>query len=184
MSLSFTIAAGPRQRSHSQVRIPWNSWTYFTLSNSRLPQPGGQDPLIYIPHEQGGPVIPPGTGFPFRRLLLLAGPRWRYSTAPPLLLCVDSLLQRRGPTENAACNTSLIVAWRHSKHDAFLCYVCKGHYLATAVSLPPQFLLWANTPQYIKKTEIWIWRTELYKISLEILIAAYKWWTTSWIIRM
>jgi hypothetical protein len=24
--------------------------------------------------------------------------------------------------------------------------MCKGHYLATAVSLPPQFLLWAHTP--------------------------------------
>jgi hypothetical protein len=33
--------------------------------------------------EQGGPVIPPGTGFPFRRLLRLAVLRWRYSTPPP-----------------------------------------------------------------------------------------------------
>jgi hypothetical protein len=31
------------------------------------------------PREQGGPYIPPGTGFPFRRLLRLAGLRWRYS---------------------------------------------------------------------------------------------------------
>jgi hypothetical protein len=54
---------------------------------------------------------------------------------------------RRGPTENAACNTSSIVAWRHSVRDAFLCCMCTGHYLATAVSLPPQFLLRANTPQ-------------------------------------
>jgi hypothetical protein len=38
----------------------------------RLPQPGGPGPCIYIPQEQGGPVIPPGTGFPFRRLLRLA----------------------------------------------------------------------------------------------------------------
>jgi hypothetical protein len=35
--LSFTIAAGPRQRSHSQVRAPWDSWSYFTVSDSRLP---------------------------------------------------------------------------------------------------------------------------------------------------
>jgi hypothetical protein len=34
---------------------------------------------MYISHEQGGPVITPGTGFPFRRLLRLAGLRWRYS---------------------------------------------------------------------------------------------------------
>jgi hypothetical protein len=43
----------------------------------------GQAPVIYIPQEQGGPVIPPGTGFPFRRLLRLAGLRWRYSIPPP-----------------------------------------------------------------------------------------------------
>jgi hypothetical protein len=34
--LSFTIAAGPRQRSHFQVRVPWDSWPYFTVSVSRL----------------------------------------------------------------------------------------------------------------------------------------------------
>jgi hypothetical protein len=48
-----------------------------------LPQPGGPGPRIYIPQEQGGPVIPPGTGFPFRRLLRLAGLRWRCSIPPP-----------------------------------------------------------------------------------------------------
>jgi hypothetical protein len=31
----------------------------------RDPQPGGPGPRIYIPQEQGDPVIPPGTGFPF-----------------------------------------------------------------------------------------------------------------------
>jgi hypothetical protein len=55
----------------------------FTVSDSRLPQPGGSGPRIYIPQEQGGPVITPGTGFPFRRLLQLAGLRWRYSALPP-----------------------------------------------------------------------------------------------------
>jgi hypothetical protein len=48
----------------------------------RLPQPGGLGPRIYIPQEQGGPVIPPGTGFPFCRLLRLAELRWRYSNPP------------------------------------------------------------------------------------------------------
>jgi hypothetical protein len=38
---------------------------------------------IYIPQEQGGPVIPPGTVFPFHRLLRLAGLRWRYSNPHP-----------------------------------------------------------------------------------------------------
>jgi hypothetical protein len=35
--LSFTIAAGPRQRSHFRVRVPYDSWPYFTVSDSRLP---------------------------------------------------------------------------------------------------------------------------------------------------
>jgi hypothetical protein len=49
---------------------------HFTVSDSRLPQPGGPGSRIYIPQEQGGPVMSPGTGFPFRRLLRLAGLRW------------------------------------------------------------------------------------------------------------
>jgi hypothetical protein len=35
--LWFRIAADPRQRSHSWVRVPWDSRQYFTVSNSRLP---------------------------------------------------------------------------------------------------------------------------------------------------
>jgi hypothetical protein len=37
--LPFKIAAGPRQRSHSRVRVrvPWDSRPYFTVSDSRLP---------------------------------------------------------------------------------------------------------------------------------------------------
>jgi hypothetical protein len=49
MDLSFTIAAGARQRSHSQVRILRDSWPYFTVSDSILPQSGGPSPHIYIP---------------------------------------------------------------------------------------------------------------------------------------
>jgi hypothetical protein len=49
----------------------------------RLPQPGEPGPHIYISQKQGGPDIPPGTGFPFRRLLRLARLRWRYSIPPP-----------------------------------------------------------------------------------------------------
>jgi hypothetical protein len=36
-SLSFTISAGPRQRSHSRVRVPCYSRPYFTVPDSRLP---------------------------------------------------------------------------------------------------------------------------------------------------
>jgi hypothetical protein len=43
--------------------VPRDSWPHFTVSDSRLPQPGGPGPRIYIPQEQDGPVISPGTGF-------------------------------------------------------------------------------------------------------------------------
>jgi hypothetical protein len=56
---------------------------YFTVSDSRLPQPWGPSPSIYIPQEQGGLVISPGIRFPFRRLLRLAGLWLRYSNPPP-----------------------------------------------------------------------------------------------------
>jgi hypothetical protein len=55
---SFTTAAGSRQGSYSQARVLWDSWPYFTLSDSRFPKPGGLDRRIYIPQEQSGPVIP------------------------------------------------------------------------------------------------------------------------------
>jgi hypothetical protein len=35
--LSFTIAASTRQRSNFRVRVPWDSWSYFTVSDWRLP---------------------------------------------------------------------------------------------------------------------------------------------------
>jgi hypothetical protein len=35
--LSFVYVAGPRQRSLSPVRIPWDSWPYVTVSDLRLP---------------------------------------------------------------------------------------------------------------------------------------------------
>jgi hypothetical protein len=53
--LSFTIAAGLRQRSHSRVRVPWDSRPIL---------------LSQIPD------------FLFCRLLRLAGLRWRYSIPP------------------------------------------------------------------------------------------------------
>jgi hypothetical protein len=35
--LLFTISAGLRQHSHSRVRVFWDSRSYFTVSDSRLP---------------------------------------------------------------------------------------------------------------------------------------------------
>jgi hypothetical protein len=83
MGLSFTIATGPPQRSNSRVRVPRDSLPYFTISDSRLPKPGGPGPRIYIPPGTGWSSNTPGTWFPFRRILRVAGLRWSYSTPPP-----------------------------------------------------------------------------------------------------
>jgi hypothetical protein len=61
--LLYTIATGSRQRSHSQVRVPWDSRPHSIVSDWRLRQPEGPGP-----QEQGAQVILPGTGFPFGRL--------------------------------------------------------------------------------------------------------------------
>jgi hypothetical protein len=83
MGLSFTICAGLYHCSSFRVRVSRDSWPHFPVSDATLPQPGGPGSHIYNLQEQGGPVIPPGTGFPFRRLIRLAGLQWRYSNPPP-----------------------------------------------------------------------------------------------------
>jgi hypothetical protein len=94
VKLPFAIAAGSRQSFRSRVRVPGDSWPYFTISDSRLPQPRWRGPRIYIPQEQGGQVIPPGPGFRFGRFL-------RQSVAQPrtvlLLLSVSSVAKKRVP---------------------------------------------------------------------------------------
>jgi hypothetical protein len=60
----------PRTRNHT------------LLPHLRLPQPGVPGSHIYVPQEQGDPAILPGTRFPLRHLLRLAGLRWRYSNPP------------------------------------------------------------------------------------------------------
>jgi hypothetical protein len=67
LQLLLVLASAVILRSESR-----GTRAYFTLSDSRLSQPGGPGARIYIPQEQGGPVILPGTGIPFRRLLRLA----------------------------------------------------------------------------------------------------------------
>jgi hypothetical protein len=63
--------------SHAELMTIFYSLRFDTPTTWR------SGPCIYIPQEQGGPVISLGTGFPFRRLLRLAGLRWRCSNQPP-----------------------------------------------------------------------------------------------------
>jgi hypothetical protein len=60
--LPFTIVAGPRQRSHSRVRVPRDSWPYFTVSDSRLPNLEGQVPVFISPRNRVAPLYPQALG--------------------------------------------------------------------------------------------------------------------------
>jgi hypothetical protein len=57
------------------------------------PNLAGQVPIFISPRNRVAPVIPPGTGFPFRRLLRLVGLRWRYSNPPPRGADTDNTVQ-------------------------------------------------------------------------------------------
>jgi hypothetical protein len=66
---------------------------HILISHMRLPKPGGPGPRIFILQEQDGPVIPLGAVFPLRRLLRLAGLRWRYSNPHPHGFCSFSFFK-------------------------------------------------------------------------------------------
>jgi hypothetical protein len=71
MHLLFIITAGPCQHSYSLVRVPRDSWPYFTVSDSKLPQLEAQVPIF----------ISPGTGW------LSNTPRhWVPFSSPPMIL--------------------------------------------------------------------------------------------------
>jgi hypothetical protein len=62
MGLSFTIAAGPRQRSHSLARIPRNSWPHFIVSDSRPPNLEGQVPVFIFSRNRVARLYPQALG--------------------------------------------------------------------------------------------------------------------------
>jgi hypothetical protein len=70
----------------------------------------GHVQYLYLPQEQGCPVILPGTGFPFRRLLRLAGLRWRYSN-PPLHGNSGSQCQSHVTTGGQSVSQSVSMSW-------------------------------------------------------------------------
>jgi hypothetical protein len=111
----------PSPASHSQVRVPRDSWSYFTGSDTRLLQPGRPGPRIYFPQENRGPVMPPGTGFPFRRFLRLTGLQWSYSKPPPREVTVDSqltvlVITHRHGTQIKHCSSVgvQLFPWKHA----------------------------------------------------------------------
>jgi hypothetical protein len=90
--------------------------TIFYCLRFVTPQPGGPCLRIYIPQEQCGPVTPPATGFPCRRLLRPAGLRWRYLKQPPRGDRTDcqSQLQSYVTTDSQSASLS----WRQTASGA------------------------------------------------------------------
>jgi hypothetical protein len=112
--------------------------TIFYCLKFETPQPGGQGPRIYIPQEQGGPVIPPGTGFTFRRLLRLAGLRWRYWNPPAhgvwFKISRWSSLCRPGPDHRE--NTASIVECQFLAAEMCLSRRCLAMTVSSRSTIP------------------------------------------------
>jgi hypothetical protein len=63
--LSSTIAADPRQRSHSWVRIPRYSWPYFLTQIRDSPNLEGQVPVFISPRNKVAQLHPQALGSVF-----------------------------------------------------------------------------------------------------------------------
>jgi hypothetical protein len=63
MGLSFTIVAGPRQRSHLRVLVPRDSWPYFTILGS--PNLEDQVPVFISPRNSVAQLHPQALGYLF-----------------------------------------------------------------------------------------------------------------------
>jgi hypothetical protein len=107
------------ERTGLQFAVKVTEWSESRITRNhtllpylRLPQPGGPRSRIYIPQEQGGPVIPPSTEFPLRRLLRLAGLRWRYSNPPRIYILQeqDGPVQSQSPVKTNG--QSISKSWR------------------------------------------------------------------------
>jgi hypothetical protein len=131
--------------------------TTFYCLRLETPQPGGPGPRIYILQEEGGPVIPPDTGFPFRRLLRLAGLRWRYLT-PPLLsrygswsalynLRTDCNKNTASQNSSFACVSVEAITWRLLSH-CLATFLFAELFPSNSCPFWLQFWLSADMPQY------------------------------------
>jgi hypothetical protein len=103
LQLLLTLASAVILRSESD-----GAHDHILLFQIRVsPNLDGQVPVFISPQQEGGPVAPPGIAFPFRRLLRLAGLRWRYST--PLGLVWTLFMTSREPDKLTAFKDSTTV---------------------------------------------------------------------------
>jgi hypothetical protein len=103
MGLSFTIAAGPRQRSHSQVRVPRDSRPHFTVSDSRLPSTW---------RARSSYLYSPGTGWPSytpRHCVLFSSP-------PTTRRATVEVFDTASTQDKTNCRLVVIITSRHGPH--------------------------------------------------------------------
>jgi hypothetical protein len=60
--LSFAIAAGPSQHSHSRVLVSRDSWSYFSASDSRPPNLVDQVPVFIALRNRVAQLYPEALG--------------------------------------------------------------------------------------------------------------------------
>jgi hypothetical protein len=105
MGLSFTIAFGPRQRTHSQVWVPRDSWPHFTRYCLRCKTPPtwrAGSPYLYRA-ETGWP------GYTFRH--------WVPFSSPPTTRRVTVEVFDPASTQAAKAQLALLVITsRHGQH--------------------------------------------------------------------
>jgi hypothetical protein len=121
MVVSFTVAAGPRQRSRSQVRVPRDSWPQFTVTDSRPPRTWRARPSYLYPAGTWWPGIHPGLDL------------W--------VSCQQSATALQARTSWKTMSTQ---SWEELlKYDSISC-LCRA-YAVTKNSTNPLFLYTSNT---------------------------------------
>jgi hypothetical protein len=142
MGLLFTITAGPRQRSHSQIRVPRDSWPYFTVSDSRLPPTWRARSQYLYPPGTGWPSYTPRHWIPFCRLLMICR-------------ATVEVFELAPTRSNTRCPNCFLITPFHGpsrkyrfQQCLYCCMLFQSRSVATTVSRAPHFLLWANTPQW------------------------------------
>jgi hypothetical protein len=116
--LTFTIAAGPRQGSHTRVQVLRDSLPYFTGVRLDTPPTWRARSLYLYPPETGWPSYTTRNWreFPFRRLLQLAGLRWRYSNPPQLQLKVKIKVMLRPLNKQLKFKVKVILRLTDYRH--------------------------------------------------------------------
>jgi hypothetical protein len=116
------------------THVPRDSWPHFTVSDYRLPQPGGPDLRIYILYEQGGPVIPQAQGSHFiasyESKSYGGGIRTRFHTGLTTLSEFESYVTTDGQSASLSWNKAPIWCLRP---DFYYCQTVAG--LLTWVAL-------------------------------------------------